>query len=790
MTSFSLKTKVYGILILAVLAVTIVTEVAFISHLAGEMKDDKEEFIANLAQNASILASTITPHFVDNDFVFMNSLAARYLKYPSCTYVSIIDRNQKLMAQSGHQNLGDRFDIPAPFESYRVGAALVSKYRKTGKEYFDISCPIKAGDFVLGSVRLGFNSDFENEAAASLRRSILVSGVALVSVIILGIFLASWVVDKTVIPLLHLKSSAEKVGTGDYDQVLEIKGDDEVGMLTESFNNMVRELKTSRARLVEKQFVDSIISNMREALFVLAPDGSIQTINKTTLELTGYDESELINRPFGTIFGKSGDGGAILSELKDVGLITHIEKVIHSKSGETIPVLVSGSVMAQGADILGMVFVATDITEQQKARKELQNHREHLQQLVDERTIDLMLANQKLKEQISERERMEEELVKAQKLEAVGILAGGIAHDFNNLLTTILANISMSMLEVDKGHAANENLRRAEQASLRAVGLTQQLLTFSRGGAPVKRITSLGDIIRESAEFALQGSQVRCDLSIPKDLWFTEVDAGQISQVMHNLVINADQAMPEGGTIAVCCENAVIAAGTKVPVSAGKYVKVTVRDNGVGIANEHLLKIFDPYYTTKQRGSGLGLATTYSIIRKHSGSITVDSQLGVGTAFTIYLPATDATGALKQAENSALQMGQGKILVMDDEEDLLQTCIEALARLGYTTVSAKDGAQAVELYQAAMRSGAPFDAVIMDITIRGGMGGQEAVRRLHEIYPGVKAVVSSGYSNDPIMSDLRNHGFVAALAKPYRIKDLGKTVRLVLGEDKPGAAKV
>jgi CheY-like chemotaxis protein len=277
---------------------------------------------------------------------------------------------------------------------------------------------------------------------------------------------------------------------------------------------------------------------------------------------------------------------------------------------------------------------------------------------------------------------------------------------------------------------------------------------------------------------------VSYDFQFDEHLWRVDADFGQISQVIHNLVINADHAMPEGGMIMITCENSTITDFTGIPLRPGDYVKISVQDYGVGINKEHLSKIFDPYFTTKQKGSGLGLATCYSIIRKHGGHIFAVSELGKSTTFTIYLPASMKREATeKKTEGMQLRTGTGRILLMDDEESVRQTTGAVLARLGYTVDFAEDGVQAIEQYQKAQEAGLPFDAVIMDLTIPGGMGGKEAVQKLLQLDPDLKAIVSSGYSNDPIMADYVKYGFRGVVAKPYRINDLGETLQKVLRRD-------
>ncbi|MBU7029832.1 MAG: response regulator [Theionarchaea archaeon] len=379
---------------------------------------------------------------------------------------------------------------------------------------------------------------------------------------------------------------------------------------------------------------------------------------------------------------------------------------------------------------------------------------------------------------VTEKRRIEQELLKTQKLESLSILAGGVAHDFNNILTAILGNANLA-----KMYAANEKvtekLTKIERASLQAKELTQQLLTFSKGGAPTKKTTSITELIKDSTGFALRGSNVRCHFYLSDDLWPVDVDAGQISQVINNIIMNADQAMPDGGIIIVRGENVTIQE--HVTLQKGNYVKISIKDEGAGIPEKYVERIFEPYFTTKQKGSGLGLATCYSIIKNHDGLITAESELGVGTTFYMWLPASQEKREEKE-EPEEVPKGEGKVLLMDDEESILEAAGEVLQYLGYTVVTARDGSEAVEQYRKVLDK-EPFDVVIIDLTIPGGMGGKKTIEKLLEIDPHVKAVVSSGYSNDPIMANYGEYGFCGVVTKPYTIKELSETLHKVLHEE-------
>ena len=388
----------------------------------------------------------------------------------------------------------------------------------------------------------------------------------------------------------------------------------------------------------------------------------------------------------------------------------------------------------------------------------------------------------------TDRLKIEEELLKARKIESIGILAGGIAHDFNNILSAILGNISMSKMKLEHGNKEKslELLTRAEKASERARDLTQQLLTFSKGGAPVKKTASISDLLRDSASFSSAGSNVRCEFVISPNLWQVDMDAGQMSQVINNLVINARQAMPTGGVINVEANNIIFESdNTKygVPLKKGNYIKIAIRDQGIGIAPENLQKIFDPYFTTKKSGSGLGLATSYSIIKNHEGAITAESTMGSGTTFYIILPASKNVMPVQKVQESPPAPAHGKVLIMDDEEIIVEMSEAMLTELGYQVATAKDGKEAVDLYIKHKNMGSPFDVVLMDLTIPGGMGGEETIKKLKEFDPNVKAIVSSGYSNDPIMANFKKFGFVNVLTKPYQIRELARIIDSIFSEN-------
>jgi len=508
--------------------------------------------------------------------------------------------------------------------------------------------------------------------------------------------------------------------------------------------------RTEEALAAEKERLAVTLRSIADGVITTDTRGHIVLMNRVAEELTGWPQSEARGKPLAEIIH-------ILDERTRQRRPDPGEEVLrsgqaNSSSSRTVLVardgrerLISESrapIRDKDGRIRGAVLVFHDVTEKQK---------------------------------------LEDELLKVERLESLGALAGGLAHDFNNILMAILGNLSLARLYASPGDRIHERLEAAEKAALRARNLTERLLTFAQGGAPIRSMASITALIKESVEFALTGSNVRCEFSLPENLWPVEVDHGQIGQAIQNLIINADQAMPDGGVIRVRAENAIVTDQMPLPLAPGKYVKVTIADQGTGIPREHLGKIFDPYFTTKPEGSGLGLTTTYSIIRRHGGHIAVDSQVGRGTIVTFYLPASEKEWPAKRPSEE-LGEGRGKILFMDDEEVIRDVAGHMLTILGYEVVSAKDGAEAVQLYQKAYEAGEPFDAVIMDLTVPGGMGGREAIKRLLEVDPHVKAIVSSGYFQDPVMAEYRRYGFRAVITKPYRIEDLDRIIRQVLSE--------
>jgi PAS domain S-box-containing protein len=536
---------------------------------------------------------------------------------------------------------------------------------------------------------------------------------------------------------------------------LEVRVDErtaELRVANETLRREIAEREEAEKQLAaEKERLDVTLRSIADGVITVDTNKKIVLVNRVAEQLTGCGTAEAVGRPVAEVFATSMQNGAaapspVITAL-DTGIVVETREPVVLRGRDNVQRLVSQSaapIRDNAGTVVGAVLVFADITQQSK---------------------------------------IEQELFRARKLESVGVLASGIAHSFNNILTGIITNLFVAKTHLDSATEAYGLITESEKAAFKASTLTNQLLTFSREGAPVKVVTSLSELIENSVGFFLSGSNVDYQLDIGDGLWDVEVDRGQIEQALQNIISNADEAMPDGGTIVISAQNSLQADRSTLPMPAGNYVRVSVQDEGNGIAQEDLDRIFDPYFSRKKQGAGLGLAAAYAIIKKHDGHLTVSSELGKGTTVSLYLPAcaetndTEPDAAAESERSDTEQQAQGKILLMDDEEIIRSAGKRLLTSLGYKVETCAEGKEALDLYSQARSEGNPFDAVILDLTVAGGMGGTEAMKKLLDLDEEAKGIVSSGYTHDPVMSNYKEYGFCAVISKPYNIDELRNIIQ-------------
>ncbi|SMP77107.1 PAS domain S-box-containing protein [Desulfonatronum zhilinae] len=563
-----------------------------------------------------------------------------------------------------------------------------------------------------------------------------------------------------------LADYADKVSAGDLNAKITGRFYGEARRLMQAITEMVANLKNALAqaennrmethRMAEAAELASerlavILRSIGDGVIAADTEKKVLFLNKTAEELTGWSQDEARGRLLSEVFQLRNERFEEAENMVRLvlanGIIRQLDGTsrLASKDGKHRLIATNAAPLRdKESRMIGVVLAFRDETEKQ---------------------------------------RLLDEALKAEKLESLGILAGSIAHDFNNILTAILGNITSAKLSLTDADKAEHKLSEAERATYRGKALTQQMLTFAKGGTPVKDILPLAELVRESAEFALSGTNAKCVFDLPGDLWPVHADPDQVSRVVHNLVINAHHAMPQGGVVTLTGGNI---DGPNLPEAisnSGPFTRISVTDQGHGISPEHLTKIFDPYFTTKDHGSGLGLASSYSIIKRHGGVVTVESAPDQGTTFHVFLPAVPtALPTSRATEEIDPDHPGGRILVMDDEVMILDVSLDLMEHLGHAAIPVQNGEQAVARYRQAMAEGTPFDVVIMDLTIPGGMGGKEAVREILKLDPAAKVVASSGYSSDPVMANFQEYGFVGSIAKPYTIQQIRRLLNKLLVE--------
>ncbi|MBI2400260.1 MAG: response regulator [Deltaproteobacteria bacterium] len=567
---------------------------------------------------------------------------------------------------------------------------------------------------------------------------------AIVLSIILAVTLVSLFVVKRLIRMDKVRTRLEE-DLADHLSQMETT----VAERTSELNTEIKNRVEAEHQLREnKAFLEDIVSNVHEAIWAVntSPDGGFRFMwsNANGEKLLGARQMGA-GRPLQEAFGP--DLGERLtrhySECVEKGVV-HCEETFNTDSGPRVFLMTLVPVKDDTGQVQQIIGSAMDITEKKQ---------------------------------------LESEMVKAQKLESLGVLAGGIAHDFNNLLAAIRLNVSMLKLDPAQSPDSLEMLRIVDTSAGMAANLTNQLLTFAKGGKPVKEIISVSAFLKDVADFSLRGTKNACSLALGEDLLNIEADPGQLSQVLNNILINAGQAMPEGGVVKLSAGNIEVSTTqAALPLKPGKYVKITVEDTGPGIPEEYLPRIFDPYFTTKKSGSGLGLASSYSIIKNHGGSILVYSVTGSGTRFEVFIPGLTQKAPAPAEEQATPARSPAKVLVMDDDHLVRKSICRVLDSLGYEPIEATDGLEAALEYEKGMKNGKLVDAVILDLTVRAGMGGQEAAAMILKLDPSAKIFVSSGYSDTPVIANYRDYGFTGFLQKPYDAPELDKKLRAVLAE--------
>ncbi len=502
----------------------------------------------------------------------------------------------------------------------------------------------------------------------------------------------------------------------------------------------------------EKELLSTTLRSIEDAVITTDREGNIVLMNRTAEMISQCMAIEARGKPFdrvmeihSTVTGEPLDNPALLV-INNGGFPDHGQDlVLHKNDGSKLDITLTGApIHDMQSCVTGTVLVLRDITEAKKIETELQ---------------------------------------KVSKIETLGVFAGGIAHDFNNIVASAMGNISMAKSIIKNDDQIREYIISAEEALLKTKDLTHQLLTFTKGGEPLKETASIKEIIKNAVKFVLSGCQIKWFCDFPGDLWNVMIDKGQISQVIHNIVLNSRQAMSHSGRIDISAENRIIDPGENTGLKEGSYIKIVISDEGPGISEEAREKIFDPFFTTKKEGSGLGLALSYSIVKRHGGYIDLNVPEDKGASFTIFLPATREEVMKKPEESDSPVSRPGKILLLDDDENILNIVKKMLVSIGFETAIASTGEDAIELYRNAKDSGEGFDCVIMDLTIYGGMGGEQALQILREYDKDILAVVSSGYANNPIIANFRDHGFSGAIQKPFRLEELREVLAQVTNKN-------
>jgi len=697
----------------------------------------------------SIASNTATSVLTENYFELEMLLKDFRSSEEDIVYIFIVDAHGKVLThtfKNGFPSDLRNINTLPPAQKYALQRIATEK-----GEIIDVAVPLLKGE--LGTVHLGISGEHITEDVQSIITLIIWLILAVLIVAAIMGTLLSRIITK---PILELTRIAKLAGEGDLDQRVPVGANDEIGQLEMTFNHMLQRRKEAEEALRKSEKkLSSITSHLAEGIYVYDESGRIDFMNPEAERLLGWTIDELNDKgAHSLIHFRKADGTPLPFDecgmhnvIKSGKRFVSADEVFIKKDGTVFPISVISGPIEEDGKVIGSVTAFRDITERKK---------------------------------------LEHELMKARNLESIGLLAGGMAHDFNNLLQGLLGNIQIAKMHLKPGDTAYGYIEQAESVYGPAINLTHQLLTFAGGGSPVKRPVRMGERLRHWVNFALSGSNLKGDFDIDEDRCPVEVDEGQMRQVIHNLVINAVEAMPGGGVLRVRSHKVDVSKKEGLPLKEGVYMEISIKDQGIGIPERYITKIFDPYFSTKdmgnQKGMGLGLTICYSIVKRHGGCITVESKEGTGSTFHIHLPVSEkellkANGELTERSPSLCKK---KVLVMDDEKTITDVAGAYLTQLGYDVEVARDGSDAIGMYKNAEGAGSPFDIVILDLTVPGGMGGKETILKLLEIDPQVKAVVTSGYSNDPIMTDYTQSGFLGTLAKPYTLKELGSVLSRVI----------
>lgn len=742
-----LPRRLYAQLVFLVSLIVIAT-IVFFGWFTG--KKQSEHAMKSARQHVEAmgknLAVSCAGPIISSDYSALETLLIRSAEFPDILEIQVSTARGDVLSDIVHapgSSPAVRFSrstLPAPG---RAEASIAID----GKRMIAWQ-PVIAGN-LIGWVRIVRDMDVVYEFRNILWKNTLLAGAL---GILASFFLVLGALKRPVAALRRVADFAKQLHDIRGAQLVVERSSSEIQDLCESLNFTSRELHANENALcAERERLSVTLQSIGDGVAAVDTEGKVVFLNNVAEELTGWTQAEAAGRPLTEVFRIINEITRLpvddpVAKVLKLGVIAGLENhtVLIARNGEERSIADSAApIKDREGKVIGVVLVFRDVTE---------------------------------------KNRLEEDRLRARKLESIAVFAAGIAHDFNNILTAVLGNISCVTAKMDRADQAHERLAAAQKATVRAKNLTQQLLTFAKGGAPILKTAHIGDLVKDTIEFSLTGSNVTADLKIAEDLWTAEIDGGQIGQVVQNLIINAREAMQDSGVITIAVDNF---AGAKDGVTAppGGYVRIAVADRGTGIPKEHLGMIYDPYFTTKDKGSGLGLATVYSIVKRHGGHITAESTVGSGSLFSVYLPALPRTKTDAHAGadgTSASAPGSKKILVMDDEEDIRALACFALREAGHNVDIALDGREAVEIYRRALKSGQRYDAVIMDLTVPGGMGGREAMKLLTALDPAVNAIVSSGYCNDPIMHDFRRFGFKGMVAKPYESDQLLAVVSSVL----------